>query len=86
MDIYNDGKIYVLQHIAKIDDMSRFIHREILTAFADIDSGVNETSLHKTKSNQASKVVFTRLCKTLFQIMTNLMQNTLPKTTRCIIP
>ena len=50
-------------------------HREALTAFAGVDPGVDESGQHKSKSNRASKVGSARLRKTLFQIMTTLLQN-----------
>ena len=59
----------------KIGDVSRFTHREALTAFAGVDPGVNESGQHKSRSNRASKVGSARLRKTLFQIMTTLLQN-----------
>lgn len=52
-----------------------FTHREALTAFAGVDLGVDESSQHESKSNRASKVGSARLRKTLFQIMTTLLQN-----------
>mgnify|MGYP002316114451 FL=1 len=55
--------------------MWRFTHREALTAFAGVDPGVDESGQHKSKSNRASKVGSARLRKTLFQIMTTLLQN-----------
>jgi len=57
--------------IAEISDVSRFTHREPLTAFAGVDQSFNTTP----KSNRASKVGSARLRKTLFQIMTTLLQN-----------
>ena len=56
-------------------NVSRFTHREALTAFACVDPGVDEPGQHKSKSNRASKVGSARLRKTLFQIMTTLLQN-----------
>ena len=57
--------------------MSRFTHREALTAFTGVDPGVDESESgqHKSKSNSASKVGSARLRKTLFQIMTTLLQS-----------
>ena len=55
--------------------MSRFTHREALTAFAGVDPGVDESGQHKSKSNRASKVGSARLRKTLFQVMATLLQN-----------
>ena len=69
MGIYGVGKTYGPQLIAEIGDVSRFTHREALTAFAGVDPGVDESGQHKSKSNRASKVGSARLRKTLFQIM-----------------
>lgn len=75
MSIYGVGKTYGPQLIAEIGDVSRFTHREALTAFAGVDPGVDQSGQHNKKSNRASKVGSTRLRKTLFQIMTTLLQN-----------
>ncbi|WP_418885962.1 transposase, partial [Enterocloster bolteae] len=34
-------------------NVSRFTHREALTAFACVDPGVDESGQHKSKSNRA---------------------------------
>jgi len=75
MSIYGVGKTYGPQLIAEIGDVSRFTHREALTAFAGVDPGVDQSGQHNSKSNRASKVGSARLRKTLFQIMTTLLQN-----------
>lgn len=75
MGIYGVGKTYGPQLIAEIGDVSRFTHREALTAFAGVDPGVDQSGQHNSKSNRASKVGAGRLRKTLFQIMTTLLQN-----------
>ena len=71
MNIYGVGKTYGPQLIAEIGDVSRFTHREAITAFA----GVDQSGQHNSTSNRASKVGSARLRKTLFQIMTTLLQN-----------
>ena len=43
MGIYGVGKTYGPQLIAEIGDVSRFTHREALTAFAGVDPGVDES-------------------------------------------
>ena len=43
MGIYGVGKTYGPQLIAEIGDVSRFTHREALTAFAGADPGVDES-------------------------------------------
>ena len=77
MGIYGVGKTYEPQLITEIGDVYRFTHREALTAFAGVDSGVDESGQHKSNSNKVSKVGSARLRKTLFQIMTTLLQNAL---------
>lgn len=73
MGIYGVGKTYGPQVIAKIGDVSRFTYREARTAFTGVDK--SKSGQHKSKSNRASKVGSARLRKTLFQIMTTLLQN-----------
>ena len=75
MGIYGVGKTYGPQLIAEIGDVSRFTHREALTDFAGVDPSMDESSQRRSKSNRASKVGSARLRKTLFQIMTTLLQN-----------
>lgn len=75
MGIYGVGKTYGPQLIAEIGDVSRFTHREALTAFAGVDPGVDQSGQHNSKSNRASKVGSAKLRKTLFQVMTTLLQN-----------
>jgi transposase len=75
MGIYGVGKTYGPQLIAEIGGVSRFTHREALTAFAGVDPGVDQSGQHNSKSNRASKVGSARLRKTLFQVMTTLLQN-----------
>lgn len=44
MGIYGVGKTYGPQLIAEIGDVSRFTHREALTAFTGVDPGVDESA------------------------------------------
>ena len=74
MNMYGIGRTYGPQLIAEIGDVSRFTHREAITAFAGVDPGVDESGQRINKSNKASKCGSTRLRKTLFQIMTTLLQ------------
>lgn len=62
------------QLIAEIGDVSRFTHREAITAFAGVDPGVDQSGKRSIKSNRASKCGSARLRKTLFLIMTVLLQ------------
>ena len=57
------------QLIAEIGDISRFTHREALTAFAGVDPGKDDSGQVVHKSGHASKCGSARLRKTLFQIM-----------------
>lgn len=57
------------QLIAEIGDITRFTHREALTAFAGVDPGVNDSGDYSQKSVHASKHGSPALRKTLFQIM-----------------
>mgnify|MGYP000464770801 CR=1 FL=1 len=59
--------------IAEIGDVSRFTHREALTAFAGVDPGVDESGQHKSKSNRASKVGSARLRKNIVSDHDNLV-------------
>ena len=68
------GDVLAPKLIAEIGDVSRFTHREALTAFAGVDPGVNESGKFKSKSNKASKCGSARLRKTLFLIMSCLLQ------------
>ena len=62
------------QLIAEIGDVSRFTHREAITAYAGVDPGVDESGKRVRKSNNASKCGSARLRKTLFLVMTSLLQ------------
>ena len=74
MGMYGVGKTFGPQLIAEIGDISNFSHREALTAFAGVDPGVDQSGTHNSKSNKASKCGSNRLRKTLFQIMSTLLQ------------
>ena len=53
MSMYGVGETYGPQLIAEIGDVSRFTHREAITAFAGVDPGVNESGQFKQRSNRA---------------------------------
>lgn len=74
MDMCGVGKTFGPQLIAEIGDISRFDNRESLTAFAGVDPGVNSSGGYSSRSNKASKCGSARLRKTLFLIMTALLQ------------
>lgn len=62
------------QLIAEIGDVTRFTHREALTAFAGVDPGKNDSGQHIQKSVRTSKKGSPSLRKTLFQIMDGLIK------------
>ena len=74
MSMFGVGPTLGPQLMAEIGDTSRFTHRSAITAFAGVDPGVNESGLMNHESNRASKHGSPRLRKTLFQIMTALLQ------------
>ncbi len=62
------------QLIAEIGDVTRFLHRGALTAFAGVDPRPNESGDFKRKSNPTTKKGSPHLRKTLFQIMDSLIK------------
>ena len=74
LNMYGIGHTYGPQLIAEIGDVSRFTHREALTAFAGVDPGKAQSGNYNRKSNPSSKCGSARLRKTLFQIMSTLLQ------------
>ena len=60
--------------MAEIGDVTRFTHREALTAFAGVDPGKNDSGKHNQKSVRTSKKGSPSLRKTLFQIMNGLIK------------
>ena len=75
MEMCGVGKTLGPQLIAELGDVSRFTHREAITAFAGVDPGVDESGKRISKSNRASKCGSARLRKTLFLIMSVLLQS-----------
>ncbi|MGI6118689.1 MAG: IS110 family transposase [Bilifractor sp.] len=69
LHMYGVGPSLGPQLIAEIGDISRFSHREALTAYAGVDPGKNDSGDRNQKSVHASKCGPARLRKTLFQIM-----------------
>lgn len=66
------------QLMAEIGDVSRFTHREAITAFAGVDPGVNESGTYEQRSVPTSKRGSSNLRKTLFQVMDVLIK-TMPQ-------
>ena len=75
MGMYGVGTTFGPQLMAEIGDVMRFTHREALTAFAGVDPGRDDSGQRVAKSVKASKCGSARLRKTLFQIMSCLLQN-----------
>jgi hypothetical protein len=78
MDMYGVGPSMGPQLMAEIGDVRRFKHRGSLTAFAGVDPMPNQSGDFERKSNPSSKRGSPYLRKTLFVIMTILMQNAPP--------
>lgn len=74
MSMAGVGKTLGPQIIAEIGDITRFTHREALTAFAGVDPGVSSSGKMNTRSNRSSKVGSSRLRKALFLVMSALLQ------------
>ena len=68
------GKITGPQLMAEIGDVTRFTHREALTAFAGVDPGKNDSGQRLRKSVRTSKKGSPILRKTLFQVMDSLVK------------
>ena len=60
--------------MAEIGDITRFTHREAITAFAGVDPGVDDSGSRHRLSVPASKCGSARLRKALFQVMSVLIQ------------
>ena len=75
MSLYGVGEVLGVQLIAEIGDVTRFNSKKSLVAFAGLDSppdqsgGINKTSKAITKRGSAA------LRKTLFQVMSVILQN-----------
>lgn len=74
MDMNGVGSTLGPQLMAEIGDVTRFTHREALTAFAGVDPGKNESGQKVPKSCRTSKKGSPYLRKTLFQIMDGLIK------------
>ncbi len=74
MDMNGVGCTLGLQLIAEIGDITRFTHREALTAFAGVDPGKNDSGQHVQKSVKTSKKGSPYLRKALFQVMDSLIK------------
>ena len=78
MGLYGTGKSLCPQLMAEIGDVRRFAHKGSLTAFAGVDPGANQSGTYEAKSTRSSKRGSPELRKTLFVLMTVLLQNAPP--------
>ena len=75
MELYGVGKVLGSQLIAEIGDVRRLNNSKSLVALAGIDPPPNQSGQVDTKSRSISKRGSPALRKTLFQIMTIIVQN-----------
>ena len=71
------GKSLGPQLMAEIGDVTRFAHKGSLAAYAGVDPGANQSGTHEAKSTASSKSGSPELRKTLFMVMSVLLQNSL---------
>ena len=75
MNLYGVGKVLGSQLIAEIGDVRRLKHSKSLVALAGIDPPPNQSGQNDPKLRSISKRGSPSLRKTLFQIMTIIIQN-----------
>lgn len=75
MSLYGVGEILGPQLIAEIGDVTRFKSKKSLVAFAGIDSPADQSGQVDNKSKAITKRGSASLRKTLFQVMTVILQN-----------
>lgn len=75
ISMYGVGPTTGPQLIAEIGDIRRFTGKRALVAYAGVDPSVNQSGMHVGKSGSATKRGSPYLRKTLFMIMTTLMQH-----------
>lgn len=78
MGLYGVGDSIGPQLMAEIGDVRRFAHKGSLTAFAGVDPGANQSGIYESKSTCSSKRGSPELRKTLFVLMTVLLQKAPP--------
>lgn len=74
MKLYGVGDSLGPQLMAEIGDVRRFAHKGSLTAFAGVDPGANQSGTYESKNTRSSKRGSPELRKTLFVLMTVLLQ------------
>ena len=67
MSMYSVGETYGPQLIAEIGDLSRFTHREAITAFASVDPGVNESGQFKHEATMLQRTILQGLGRPFFK-------------------
>jgi len=78
MDMYGVGESLGPQLMAEIGDLRRFARKHSLVAFAGVDPMPNQSGMKECRSNKSSKRGSPYLRKTLFNIMSCLLQNAPP--------
>lgn len=78
MGLYGVGDSIGPQLMAEIGDVRRFAHKGSLTAFAGVDPGVNQSGTYEASSARSTKRGSPELRKTLFILMTILLQKAPP--------
>lgn len=78
MGMYGVGESLGPQLMAEIGDIRRFAGKQSLVAFAGVDPMPNQSGMKNSRSNRSSKRGSPYLRKTLFNIMTVLMQKAPP--------
>lgn len=78
MSLYGVGDSLGPQLMAEIGDVHRFAHKGSLTAFAGVDPGVNQSGNYEAASSRSTKRGSPELRKTLFILMTILLQKAPP--------
>lgn len=74
MSMYGVGSSLGPQLMAEIGDVTRFTHRNAITAFAGVDPGVDQSGTYEAKSNRTSKSGSPELRKALFLVMDCLLK------------
>jgi Transposase and inactivated derivatives len=78
MGMYGVGPTLGPQLMAEIGDVRRFYAKKALVAFAGLDSPPNQSGAFESKSRSMSKRGSASLRKTLFQVMSVILQNSPP--------
>lgn len=78
MSLYGVGSSLGPQLVAEIGDVRRFAHKGSLTAFAGVDPGANQSGTYEAARTRSSKRGSPELRKTLFMVMTVLLQKAPP--------